>query len=124
MHHVLQCLAEGDLEGEQLTVIPQNGEKFTAFTWKPRPCTRQEYKELQAVLATTTDEERKKEIQKYLNSGLQIRFLDSAAFMASSSLMSLLENLPDDKKILLKELSAGSSTRFELIKRKGGFPYE
>jgi hypothetical protein len=38
--------------------------------------------------------------------------------------MSLLENLPDDKKILLKELSAGSSTRFELIKRKGGFPYE
>ena len=123
MHHVLQCLAEGDLDGEQLSVIPQNGEKFTAFTWKPRPCSKTRYNELQVELARSTDKERKKEIQKYLNSGLQIRFLDSAAFMASS-LMSLLENLPDDKKILLKELSAGSSTRFELIKRKGGFPYE
>ena len=130
MHHVLQCLAEGDLEGEQLSVIPQNGEKFTAFTWKPRPCTKEEYNELQAELATTRDKERKKEIHKYLNSGLQIRFLDTAAFMPSS-LQSLLDNLPDHKKVLLKELSsksstesADSSTRFELIKRKGGFPYE
>lgn len=52
----------------------------------------------------------------------KLNFLDSMSFMASG-LAKLIENVPDDNKIFLKNI-AGNDDVFELMKKKGQFPYE
>ena len=79
MTHVLACLTQEDLTGEKLNVIPQNGVKFTTFSWTPRSEGGQ--------------------------SPLQIRFLDSFAFL-TSSLDTLIKNLPDEDKTRMRTLCA------------------
>ena len=121
MTHVLASLAQEDLTGEKLNVIPQNGVKFTTFSWTPSAPKGEK--------------------------ALQLRFLDSFAFL-TSSLDTLIGNLPDSDKIRMRQLvKPPQETRtvkiifggkmviamedapteeklFELVKRKGNFPYE
>lgn len=52
----------------------------------------------------------------------KLHFLDSLAFM-NTSLSKLIENVPDEEKIFLKHIS-GNDEVFELMKKKGNFPYE
>jgi len=52
----------------------------------------------------------------------RLNFIDSMAFMASG-LAKLIENVPDDNKLFLKHLSKNDEV-FELMKKKGQFPYE
>jgi hypothetical protein len=42
----------------------------------------------------------------------------------SSSLDTLIKNLPDEKKTLLKTIANGDEEKFHLIKKKGFYPYE
>ena len=118
MTHVLAALAQDDLTQEKLNVIPQNGVKFTTFSWTPKA-----------------------------DKALQIRFLDSLAFL-TSSLDTLIGNLPDEDKVRMRQLAESpkepqtvrirfggrmivsmedaptEAELFELVKRKGNFPYE
>lgn len=52
----------------------------------------------------------------------RLHFLDSFKFM-SSSLDNLIKNIPDDNKLFLKSLAA-DDTQFQLMNKKGYFPYE
>jgi len=52
----------------------------------------------------------------------RLHFLDSFKFM-SSSLDNLIKNIPDDNKHFLKSL-ASTETEFQLMNKKGYFPYE
>ena len=52
----------------------------------------------------------------------RLNFIDSMAFMASG-LARLIENVPDDNKLFLKHISKNDEV-FELMKKKGQFPYE
>jgi hypothetical protein len=52
----------------------------------------------------------------------RLHFLDSFKFM-SSSLDNLIKNIPDDNKLFLKSL-AEDDTQFQLMNKKGYFPYE
>jgi len=42
----------------------------------------------------------------------------------TSSLDSLVKNLPDDKKVMLRTISGDNDEKFSLIKKKGLYPYE
>ena len=53
----------------------------------------------------------------------KLHFLDSFKFM-SSSLDTLIKNIPNDSKIFLKNLAKGDETKFIHINKKGYFPYE
>ena len=52
----------------------------------------------------------------------KLHFLDSFKFM-SSSLDNLIKNIPDDNKLFLKSLAADEN-EFQLMNKKGYFPYE
>jgi hypothetical protein len=52
----------------------------------------------------------------------KLNFIDSMAFMASG-LAKLIENVPDDNKLFLEHFSKNDEV-FELMKKKGQFPYE
>ena len=141
MHHIIQALASDDTEFERMSCIPQNNEKLTTFSWRPLPCDKETYKELTKEsewlhnqLRKAKDGEgreemkaRKKEIDDYLASPLEIRFVDTMAFL-NSSMDTLLGNLPDECKERLRTMAMVDGqfdpTRFEMVKKKGGFPYE
>lgn len=143
MHHIIQALAKDDVEFERIKCIPKNGEQYTTFSWKPLPCEKEEYlrlkKEhdylknlLQSKKGSKEEKEewrtRKSEINEYLESPLEIRFIDTMAFL-NAGIESLLNNLPDDAKLNLKTMACDpdgnfSADRFEMVKRKGDFPYE
>lgn len=53
----------------------------------------------------------------------KLHFLDSFKFM-SSSLDTLIKNIPNDSKVFLKNLAKGDETKFIHINKKGYFPYE
>eukprot|EP00966_Prymnesium_polylepis_P207842 4814317-Prymnesium_polylepis.1 len=143
MHHIIQALAQDDTEGERMRCVPSNSEKYTTFSWKPLPCSKTEYKTLMEEFYELKNKlerkdlsqeekhqmkERKAEIQSYVDSPLDIRFIDTMAFLASS-LDTLLGNLPDELKTRLKSMAIDSKgnfdpDKFEMVKRKGDFPYE
>ena len=49
--------------------------------------------------------------------------MDSNAHL-KSSLDSLIKGIPDDKKIMLRTISGNDEHKFNLICKKGLFPYE
>ena len=89
-------LIEGDLK-----CLPNNEEKFISF--------------FKNILLGTLQNEGK--IKKFWH---ELRFFDSARFMASS-LENLVKNLTDDD---FKETKAAFGEKADLMKRKGVFPYE
>lgn len=62
------------------------------------------------------------QIYKVLNFD-NISITDSYAHL-TSSLSTLIENLPDSKKIFLKTISGDNLEKFKLINKKGFYPYE
>lgn len=118
-HHMIKSLAKNDVEFESMTCIPKNNEKYTSFTWKPLPCPKEEYMEMKQRTAKLkswlqsqkySKEEKQtwkdelSELKDRMNASLEIRFMDTSAFMMSS-LESLLINLPDEQKTRLREIS-------------------
>ena len=101
MHHILHCLAADDLDKEKLNVVPQNGEKFITFTWSPRTLPKEVMVQLQADMKGASAED-KAAILDSIPKACPVRFIDSAAFMAAS-LETLVDNLPDSRKVFLKE---------------------
>ena len=83
--------------------IPNNEEKYISFTKN-------------TVTGSYTNKEGKDKPIKH-----KIRFIDSFKFM-STSLESLVNNLPDDAFNNLEECYKGE--RLSLVKRKGVYPYE
>ena len=83
--------------------IPNNEERYISFT-----------KEIQV----DTDTNRKEETKALHH---KIRFIDSFKFMAAS-LDSLVNNLPKDDFVNLKRHYTGE--KFNLLTRKGVYPYE
>jgi hypothetical protein len=118
MHHIIKALAKNDVEFENMTCIPKNSEKYTTFTWKPLPCSKEEFLDMKQrssklkswIQSTKYSKEEKQvwkdelsELNRSMNESLEIRFMDTNAFMASS-LDNLLKNLPDEKKTRLREM--------------------
>ena len=83
--------------------IPNNEEKYISFTKN-------------TVVGSYTNKEGKDIPIKH-----KIRFIDSFKFM-STSLESLVNNLPDDAFNILEECYKGE--KLSLVKRKGVYPYE
>ena len=83
--------------------IPNNEEKYISFTKN-------------TVVGSYTDKEGKDIPIKH-----KIRFIDSFKFM-STTLESLVNNLPDDAFNILEECYKGE--KLSLVKRKGVYPYE
>jgi hypothetical protein len=93
----------GNVEGE-LKVIPQTDEKYISFS--------------QSVPVNTwTDESGKIRSQTR-----ELRFLDSYRFM-TSSLKTLAANLPDDAMKVMHEYYP-EKEHFDVLRRKGVYPYE
>ena len=118
-HHMIKALAKNDVEFESMTCIPKNSEKYTSFTWKPLPCPKEEYVDmkqraakLKSWLQSQKYSKEEKQVWKYelselnarMDASLEIRFMDTSAFMMSS-LDALLKILPDEKKTRLREMS-------------------
>lgn len=97
-----------DDKNRTIQIIPNNSEKYISFSYK-------EYKE-----KDYKDED--DQIKKYKYFSHEIRFLDSFSFMASS-LDSLSKNLTDEKFKITKEFYQNEE-KFNLMKRKGIYPYE
>ena len=83
--------------------IPNNEEKYISFTKN-------------TVVGSYTNKEGKDKPIKH-----KIRFIDSFKFM-STSLESLVNNLPDDAFNILERYHKGE--KLSLVKRKGFYPYE
>lgn len=142
MHHIIKSLAKNDVEFETMTCIPKNSEKYTSFTWKPLPCPKEEYIDMKQRTAqlkswcqskkySKEDKEKWKyelsDLRARMGASLEIRFIDTFAFMPYS-LDAMLKNLLDTKKTRLREMSVVDGVFdeevFKHIKRKGIFPYE
>lgn len=96
-HLILSSLNNEIIENSNITVIPNNTEKYISFSYRKKK----------------NDETG----QTY-----EIRFLDSFSFM-SSSLDMLSKNLVDDQFNITKQFY-NDEDEFQMMKRKGIYPYE
>ncbi|XP_057296278.1 uncharacterized protein LOC130625239 [Hydractinia symbiolongicarpus] len=88
---------------ENITVIAENKEKYISFS-------------LDVVVGEYVKKGEKR------NLGIQLRFIDSVRFMASS-LDKSVNNLSDDQCKNLRKFFKGDE-QFKLLRRKGVYPYE
>jgi hypothetical protein len=93
----LSSINDRIIQHSDITVIPNNSEKYISFS----------YKKLRNAESKLTYE---------------IRFLDTFSFM-TSSLDSLSKNLIDNQFKITKQFY-NHSEQFQLMKKKGIYPYE
>ena len=94
------------VDGETITCIPNNEEKYISFSKK-------------IVVDKFTDEKTGNEVDVKR----ELRFLDSFRFMPSS-LDALSKNLKDDQCCEMAEAYGEQSERFKLLRKKGTYPYD
>ena len=94
------------VDGETITCIPNNEEKYISFSKK-------------IVVDKFTDEKTGNEVDVKR----ELRFLDSFRFMPSS-LDALSKNLKDDQCCEMAEAYGEQSEQFKLLRKKGTYPYD
>ena len=91
--------------GEKITCIPNNEEKYISFSKK-------------IIVGTFTDKEGKE-----IDVTRELRFIDSFRFMPSS-LDALSKNLKDEHCCEMAKEYSKQSERFKLLRKKGVYPYD
>ena len=102
-HLFIKKLKSAEDNGEKLKVIPCNEEKYISFS-------------KEVIVDTFTNKEGKEVVVKR-----ELRFLDSFRFMASS-LDALSKNLTDEQCCEMAKHYSGE--KFQLLRKKGVYPYE